>query len=176
MRHGNMDDFNVLWNKYKQEQISSEQVLILNALGCATGIPLGGGDDEVGREKDEDVLAAVLDAIMSSEVRLQDKRAAITAAYTNTEANLYIVYEYIRDRYAIVHDAFGGSKSDVISLFAAMAERFTNVDQVNNFDTVTGVNYPYFGDSLKTVIEDAKANLEWIEKYVPEIIAFIDAY
>lgn len=73
-----------------------------------------------------------------------------------------------------------GSKSDVATLLATIAGRFTNEQQINKLKVYLSDTSLYWGaDSIPTIdngIVAAEENLVWSNRYVPVIVQFIDDF
>lgn len=80
VRNGNLSDFDWLWQKFSRQNVATEQVLVLNALGCT---------------RDEAAVKQYLDAIFTDVVRKHDKTAAFTALYSNNDDNVDKIWGYI---------------------------------------------------------------------------------
>lgn len=79
-----------MWQLYFDETVVTERIPILNALGCwAT-------NSDAGRIE---VMKQHWSNILSSDVRLQDKRNALTATFTNTESNVQDIVDILIEHY-----------------------------------------------------------------------------
>lgn len=87
VRHGDKDSYSWLWNRYLQEDMATEQVLLLNAMGCI---------------EDEEILATHLGNVFSSAVRKQDKSSAFSATYAYHDKNVDKLFNYLKTNHASV--------------------------------------------------------------------------
>lgn len=88
-RHGDQEAYSWLWNKYLNEEMATEQVLLLNAMGCVV---------------DELVLTTHLRNIFSGAVRKHDKSSAFSATYAYHDENLDKILSYLMTNHASVVD------------------------------------------------------------------------
>lgn len=86
-RHGDKDSYAWLWNRYLNEDMATEQVLLLNAMGCI---------------EDEEILATHLRNVFSSAVRKQDKSSAFSATYAYHDKNVDKLFNYLKTNHASV--------------------------------------------------------------------------
>lgn len=84
LRYGTAADFDFFWNRYLQEDLASEQVVMLQNAGCTS---------------DEPSLRKFLDAIVSKEdlVRPQDFTTSLNNAVSKNEYNTLRVFEWLKD-------------------------------------------------------------------------------
>lgn len=82
LRHGNAEDFNFFWNRYLQEDLSNEKVVMLQSAGCTT--------DTASLERFLDVLASG-----SDDIRPQDYSTAISSAVTSNEVNTMRAFSWL---------------------------------------------------------------------------------
>lgn len=87
MRFGDTATYNWLWNRYLNEDMATEQVLILNALGCID---------------DDQILNQHLGNIFSTALRKQDKSAAFSATYAYHDRNIDRIFSYIKANHASI--------------------------------------------------------------------------
>lgn len=83
LRYGDADDFDFFWNRYLQEDLASEEVVMLENSGCTS---------------DEISLRRFLNAIVSNEdlVRPQDFTTALTSAVSKNEYNTLRAFEWLK--------------------------------------------------------------------------------
>lgn len=159
IRQGGDKEFDFLWNQYKEENVATEQVLILTALGCS---------------KSEKKLQEYLEHITSSDIRLQDKSSALSAAYTGNPKNVDIVFKHVTEKYKDFKTAFG-SYSDVASIISSIASRFTKEEQHKTLKEFYDTNKKEFGDAAKTLenaIKNVERNLRWSEENLPKLLDY----
>lgn len=87
LRTGNADDFNFFWNRYLNEDLASEQVVMLQVAGCTS---------------DEASLNKFLDAIVAGQdlVRPQDFTTALNSAVGRNEYNTLRVFNWLKQNVA----------------------------------------------------------------------------
>lgn len=87
VRNGDKDTYAWLWNRYLNEQMATEQTLLLNSMGCV---------------QDEQVLATHLNNVFSTAVRKQDKSSAFSATTAYHDDNVDSVFKYLTENHAKV--------------------------------------------------------------------------
>lgn len=160
-----MSDFEFLYQKFVDEEIATEKIIIVSALGCA---------------RDATILEAFLDKIFkTNDVRLQDKRTAFSGTYTNTEENVDVVINYVYENHEAIETSFG-SRSELITSFTNLAARFTVPEQLEKYrEFLFTDNSELFAenrDTLERAATSASTNLVWIEKNIDDIVEYIDDY
>lgn len=153
---GNQTVWDLFWSRFRTSNLASEQVLILNALGCT---------------KNNATLVGYMDKIVGADVRLQDKASAFAATYNEQSGNVQTVFEYVLKNHENIARSFGQT-SRVTSILSQVAARFTNktqIDQLQSFSRAT----PAYTAGLKDAIADAEFNLRWAEKHGPVIVKYM---
>lgn len=82
VREQSVKEFEFLLNKYKHEKIATEKTVIMKALGCV---------------KDQPLIERYFTIIMSDDIRLQDKSAALRALYTQNFENVFPVFKLVTE-------------------------------------------------------------------------------
>ncbi|RZC41831.1 aminopeptidase N-like protein [Asbolus verrucosus] len=142
------EDFNFLWTKYSESQISTEKVTILKALGCI---------------KNRDVLNEYLQRVITdgSGIRIQDASSVFSAIYSSNVEGIDIVFDFVINNYKDIVAHFGSTRS-LNSVISSVADRFTNQEQIEklkNFASNDEVD-----ESVRTAateaLKTAETNLE----------------
>jgi aminopeptidase N len=161
MRHGTIEDLNYLWDKYKTQEIATEQLTILTAIGCANN---------------KDVLAKAIENILSSSVREQDRRSALTNTYSQTEENVQIVLDYVVANAKKIEVGFGNDSGAVVTTLTSLASRFTTVAQVEQlvkFWTDNKDEYIKYETTFTNAISSARTQIEWNRVNIAKVISQI---
>ncbi|XP_053698808.1 membrane alanyl aminopeptidase [Sabethes cyaneus] len=161
IRQGTEEHFDFLWNQYLTTNMATEQILILQGLGCA-------------QEKEQ--IFKLMDAISSDEIRLQDKSTAFSYLLANPYT-LDHLSEYLRTYYVRWADAHG-SYMNVASAFNSLLARMKTDEQMLIVQSFAKRNEKVFGEnaykSILQGIEDFGANQEFVEKNRPAIRSFLE--
>lgn len=84
LRYGTAEDFTYFWNQYLQEDLASEQVVMLTAAGCT---------------RDQNSLTTFLNAITAGyndfTIRDQDYSTALNSALTSNEENGLVAFDWL---------------------------------------------------------------------------------
>lgn len=132
---------------------------------------------------------------LTNDIRAQDKTAAITATFRNTE-NLDIVLDFVLSNHteltaALVFRCANLQKSEFskylffihrlrshtkyVKLLAALVKRFVHSDHLLKFDNFMNANNNLYGneESLKIARASATQTLRWAEYNVGKILTYI---
>lgn len=90
MRYGNETDYNILFNKFLTSNSATEETMILNTLGCV---------------KDEKLVRKYFFAILSDDIRRQDKSSALSSLYTENNENVGTVFDLVTENFEKVADS-----------------------------------------------------------------------
>uniref|UniRef100_A0A1L8E2T9 Aminopeptidase n=1 Tax=Nyssomyia neivai TaxID=330878 RepID=A0A1L8E2T9_9DIPT len=157
LRDGGQDAFNFLWNRYISENVFTEQITILNSLGCTNT---------------DATVNTLIDNILTSAVRDQDKSSAFTNVYAHNEENIRRVWTYVTANHAKMNTALGGYGS-VASYISGLSTRFRTTEELELLKTFINTHGSNFGASRST-LDNAVGNLEfdlyWDSKYMDHIV------
>ncbi|XP_059610227.1 membrane alanyl aminopeptidase-like [Phlebotomus argentipes] len=160
LREGGQQAFDFLWDRYLNEQVATEQVTILNSLGCTNT---------------DATVNALIDNILSSAVRDQDKSSAFGNVYAHNEENIARVWTYVTTNHAKMNQALGGYGS-VASYISGVVGRFRTPEEMELLKTFINTHGSNFGSSRST-LENALSNLEyeyyWDSKYMDHVVTGI---
>lgn len=83
------DEFYFLWEKYLATKLATEQVTILNALGCT---------------KNESLLKEYLEKTISSDskIRVQDYSTVYSSVYGSNYEGLAALFAFLKDNYKVL--------------------------------------------------------------------------
>lgn len=161
IRQGEDKHFDFLWQQYLSSNMATEQILILQGLGCS---------------QNRDHIFNVMDAITSDDIRPQDK----SAAFSYLLANYYTldhVAEYLRTYYVRWANAHG-SYQRVASAFNDLLARIKTDEQMWRIRSFAARNKEVFGEDVFNSIErgvaDYFTNKEFTEKHRDVIVDFLD--
>lgn len=86
LRAGDASDFDFFWNKYLNEDLAGEQVVLITAAGCTT--------DTASLHKFWEAITAEADNVV---IRAQDVSAALSSAITSNEENTMKSFEWLKE-------------------------------------------------------------------------------
>jgi aminopeptidase N len=149
LRHSNRseEDWNFLWEKYKRENIATEQATILSALGCTTNSTL---------------LKKYLNlAIDSSEIRRQDFFMVLSSITRDNPTGVNVTLQFLIDDYDKIYN-FAKNDQDTIMVIQSLAATFTEEQQANKLSDLTKNKQvtERVSKSVELSVKLAKVNLE----------------
>ncbi|XP_055618480.1 membrane alanyl aminopeptidase-like [Toxorhynchites rutilus septentrionalis] len=160
IRQGTDEHFDFLWNEYLTTNVATEQILVLQGLGCAQG-----------REQ----IFKLMDAISSDDIRPQDKSSAFSYLLSNPYT-LDHLSEYLRTYYVRWAEAHG-SYMNVASAFSNILARVKSDEQVSTIVSFAARNEKVFGEAAYNAIlrgvEDYDTNKLFTEENREEIKKFL---
>lgn len=161
IRQGTDEHFDFLWNQFLTTNMATEQILILQGLGCA---------------QDREQIFKVLDAITSDDIRPQDKSNAFSYLLANSYTQDHIS-EYLRTYYVRWANAHG-SYLNVASAFNNLLARMKSDEQMWRIRSFAARNEEVFGEaafnSIERGVADYFTNKEFTEKHRALIGDFLD--
>ncbi|GBP46442.1 Membrane alanyl aminopeptidase [Eumeta japonica] len=160
LREGDATDFDYLWNRYTQEDLAGEKMVILSALGCT---------------RIADRLHFYLNQIIADNdnIRPQDYNSAFSAATTGNEENTMIVLDWFRTNVASAVNAIG-SVSTPLSYIAA---RLLTEEQIIDFVQFLDANQAILGGAYQANINNAntaRENLNWSNARTTEMVQYFE--
>ncbi|XP_053679539.1 membrane alanyl aminopeptidase-like [Anopheles nili] len=160
IRKGSMEQFEFLFNHYLSTNMATEQILILQGLGCASTVEL---------------ITTMMDAIASPHVRSQDKSNAYTYVINNPYTLPY-VSRYLQQHHAIWAAAHNGYSS-VATAFNNLLGRLKSDIERDSINTFIEANKNTLGqsayDSIKNGLMDYENNKQFTMRNRDEIQAFL---
>nr|AHW57924.1 aminopeptidase N [Mamestra brassicae] len=145
LRRGNAEDFNFLWTRFRNHNVYTEKILLLQTLGCTS---------------DDASLRTFVDAIVQSNnlIRRQDYTTAFNTAVSGNEANTQKVFQYIQQNLAAVIHAFGNARTPL----SYVSARLRTEAEVIAFQTWANNTRSILDTSYALVYSDAENTLESI--------------
>lgn len=161
IRQGTDEHFDFLWKQFQTTNMATEQILILQGLGCA---------------QDREHVFKVMDAISSDDIRPQDKNSAFSYLLANSYT-LDHISEYLRTYYVRWANAHG-SYLNVASAFNNVLARTKTDEQMWRIRSFADRNEAVFGEAASKSIErgvaDYFTNKEFTQKHRAVIGGFLD--
>ncbi|EDV92817.1 membrane alanyl aminopeptidase [Drosophila grimshawi] len=163
LREGGPTEFDALYQKFKDEKVATEAMLLQNSFGCV---------------KQQALIERVFDLILSDEIRRQDKSSVLTTLYTENNENVSPVFALVTTRFEKLADAMGGY-SAVATVISNIASRFTEQSQYEDLQKFNSLNSAKFGSSattLKAAETTVKENLDWAESKLDTFRVYLAKY
>ncbi|CAG2055212.1 unnamed protein product, partial [Timema podura] len=131
LRHGGHNEWNHLWARYMSSNVGTEQVLLLNVLGCSNNEQ----NHQQVRARDGDTHNRRLILVVScsylslsitpdSGIRSQDASSVFVAVYSNP-AGVDLAFNFLRDNYQSISEFYGGMGS-IGNILTGIAARLSN--------------------------------------------------
>ncbi|CAF4959387.1 unnamed protein product [Pieris macdunnoughi] len=160
LRQGTAEDFTFFWNKYLDEQLATEVVVMLTAAGCT---------------KDTAGLETFLSAIINADeiIRPQDVSTALSSAVTSNEENTMKVLNWLNRNIAQVNSRLGSASTFVSNI----GGRLRNEAQITEFQNWLDGNREVLGAAYTTGVNSiatTRRNMAWSANRLSEFTTYFD--
>ncbi|CAB3221062.1 unnamed protein product [Arctia plantaginis] len=163
LRYGTAEDFTFFWTQYLQEDLASEQVVMLTAAGCT---------------RDQNSLGIFLNAITAGSndytIRDQDYSTALNSALTSNEENTLVAFEWLQQNFQRTAAALGSINSPL----STITSRLLNEQQITEVSNWLQVNQALIGQSAYNSgmngINSARNNIQWYNRRVSEYQSYFE--
>ncbi|XP_055381352.1 uncharacterized protein LOC129611949 [Condylostylus longicornis] len=152
----NLTNYNYLKDHFISTETSTEQTLVLNALGCV---------------KKQEHIKAHYDFILSDAVRKQDRQAALNALIAENPESPQHVFDLIVNEHGKLGEALGGYETDVANVVLNIASHFNSEEQkksIEKFSEKLTQEAPK--NTLKDAVKRVEKNMSWLDKYKADLI------
>lgn len=161
LQHGNEADLEDMLKLYRSTDLQEEKVRILRSLGSVSS---------------PELVTRVLEFSLSSEVRSQDSIFTIVGA-TGSLKGRELVWNFIKDNWEVISERYSGSLFLFPRLIKLATENFACEDYVRDVQEFFEKNpAPSAERSIKQSLESIKLNIEQLNRDLPEIQQFLEAY
>ncbi|XP_046963149.1 aminopeptidase N-like [Vanessa cardui] len=154
LRGGSVDNFNFLWERYLASQDSSEQSILLNALGCTSNETLR-----------DFYLNQVIDK--NSSVREQDRHSILVSVINASPEGMERALYFVLEHFATIQQNVQGL-TGTTNILNAFARRLTTRDHLVRISTFASRYQNYFtaGEtaSVNAIIENISASIAWTQR------------
>ncbi|XP_053604245.1 membrane alanyl aminopeptidase-like [Plodia interpunctella] len=161
LRTGDAEDFNYFWQRYQNESLANEQVVMLQNAGCTSDTPS---------------LERFLDAIVANtdDVRSQDYSTAYSNAVAGNEENTIKVFNWLTNHFEAANNAFGS----LLTPLNNIAGRLLYEEDFDVFTRWLEQNQAFMGDTIydaiTSTVQASRANLEWSDLRIPEFAQYFE--
>ncbi|XP_018335613.1 aminopeptidase Ey [Agrilus planipennis] len=160
------DNWYFLWNRYLNTKLASEMNIILSTLGCTRNDTL----------RTEYLLKSIT---RDSGIRSQDSRSVFQSIYVRNLDGVDLAYNFFKTNFQSISSYYGGGTS-VGTIVSGIASRFTNSEQIEDFEAFIQQNREILGGALSAAegaVESARANVQWMNSYSDSILQwFVQTY
>ncbi|XP_012524023.2 uncharacterized protein LOC105829586 [Monomorium pharaonis] len=168
IRHGTPEDWEFLWNEYVSSNYPTDQIVILNALGC---------------NRDTTILEKYLKYAITTydknnPIRKQDSTAAFAAVYNSGLLGAEYVLDFV-DKYHKDMEKYYGGQSTIATILDGASQRLSTNESVTKFESLIKKheeNFASIKDSLDYSLKIAKYELNWYNDFSTSIIQWLKTY
>ncbi|XP_023306164.2 aminopeptidase N-like [Lucilia cuprina] len=155
IRHGNHDDWQFLWQRYKESNVATEKRTIIFSLACS---------------RDTKTLANYVDMTYdkTGHIRKQDASYAFSSVARN-EVGFPLAKQYFMENIDKLNDYYGPYSNDLGHLLSPLASQIISSEDLNKLSSLIDSKKELFKKSEKSVqsaFETINFNLQWIEHNV----------
>ncbi|XP_047984433.1 membrane alanyl aminopeptidase-like [Leguminivora glycinivorella] len=161
LRRGSAADFDIFWQKYLENDLSNDKIVMLETAGCT--------QDEASLQK---YLSAIV--AMDDSVRPQDYNTALNAAVTGNEVNTMRMFRWLTNNVAQVTAALGS----IATPLRYVTARLLNEEQITEVQTWLDAQRTVIGDSAYNTgvngIASARNFHAWSNTRVVELATYFE--
>ncbi|XP_076258949.1 membrane alanyl aminopeptidase-like [Rhynchophorus ferrugineus] len=159
MRHTSdgQNDFEFLWQKYKETKLMTERLTIVNGLACIN---------------DKDILKQLLKKTIDNEegVRLQDFLTVWSYVYASGDIAAETCLEFVRDNHEALDNYYKSAASILVTNIAGYLNSEKHVTLLESLSEIEK-----FKSTVELILETTKDNVKWAIEKRKEIAMFFDS-
>nr|CAD7587583.1 unnamed protein product [Timema genevievae] len=162
LRHGGETEWEYLWQKYLTSTVSTEQVLLLSALGCTTQETL------INRY-------LTLSITKDSGIRKQDAASVFSAVYSNV-GGIDLAFNFLTENYESISQFYGGMNS-IGNIITGIATRLSTQEQADRLGQFIESHQDNLGSALlasQRALETVQENLNWLDTNGEKILSWLN--
>ncbi|KPJ03370.1 Aminopeptidase N [Papilio xuthus] len=164
LRGGDVNNFNFLWNQYLASTDSSEQSILLNALGCTSNA-----------ERRDFYLNQVISA--TSAVRDQDRHSVIVSVINSSPENMEVALDFVIEHFAAIQPRVQGL-TGTTNILNAFARRLTTRQHATKIETFISRHQSIFtaGElaAIGAIQENIAASIAWSEQNYATVSSWLN--
>ncbi|CAH2105877.1 unnamed protein product [Euphydryas editha] len=160
LRQGTAEDFDYFWNRFLNEELASEIVVMIQAAGCT-----------LNQASLERFLNAIVDG--NNTIRPQDLSTAWSSAISGNEENAMRMFNWLRSNINQVINNLGSAATPI----SQIASRLRTEAQISEFQAWLDQNQQLLGAAYNTGIQGittTRRNLEWAQGRTTEFVKYFD--
>ncbi|XP_064071371.1 aminopeptidase N-like [Vanessa tameamea] len=154
LRGGSAENFNFLWERYRASQDSSEQSILLNALGCTSNATLRNF-----------YLNQVIDE--NSFVREQDRHTILVSVINSSPEGMETALLFVLEHFAMIQPNVQ-LLTGTTNILNAFARRLTTREHLTIINTFATRYQQYFSAgeraSVQAITENIAASITWTQR------------
>ncbi|KAG7308130.1 DNA-(apurinic or apyrimidinic site) lyase [Plutella xylostella] len=163
LRGGDVDNFNFLWARYTATQDSSEQSILLNALGCTSNA-----------DRRDFLFSQVIAS--DSQVREQDRHSVLVSAINSGPDNMNAALDFVLENFANIQPNVQGL-TGTTNILNAFARTLTTQEHANKIDEFSNKYANVFtaGEmaSVAAIKENIAASITWNSQNAATVEAWL---
>ncbi|XP_013142058.1 PREDICTED: aminopeptidase N-like [Papilio polytes] len=164
LRGGDVNNFNFLWNQYLASTDSSEQSILLNALGCTSNA-----------ERRDFYLNQVISP--TSAVRDQDRHSVIVSVINSSPQNMEVALDFVIEHFAAIQPRVQGL-TGTTNILNAFARRLTTPQHSTKIATFITRHQSIFtaGElaSIGAIQENIAASIAWSQQNYATVSSWLN--
>ncbi|CAK1599088.1 unnamed protein product [Parnassius mnemosyne] len=164
LRGGDVNNFNFLWNQYLASTDSSEQSILLNALGCTSNA-----------ERRDFYLKQVIDD--NSPVREQDKHSVVVSVINASPENMEVALDFVIEHFAEIQKRVQGL-TGTTNILNAFARRLTTRGHSTKIDTFFDRHQSIFSAGelagIAAIRENIQASIAWSDQHYDTVYSWLN--
>lgn len=157
--NGSKEEFAMLTDMYRKEELAQEKDRIGRALGLFT---------------QKKILEKTLAFSLSKDVRLQSVNGIITAVWTNPNGR-DLAWKFVKENWSLLHERFGGGH--LLSRLLQPASEFVQAEKAKDVNVFFKKNpVPEAARTIAQAIEQIGSNASWLARDRKGIRNFLNSY
>ncbi|CAD1472151.1 unnamed protein product, partial [Heterotrigona itama] len=164
VKYGTKEDWEFLWRQYLNSNSATDQIVMLEALGCT--------QDKTLLEKH---LLNALKKFEENRIRLQDHTAVFSAVYGSNIFGAEFVLDFVAKHQAEMIKFYNGNGT-VSSILSSASKRFSTERLVDKYDSLIETEFKDIVKSLSSSLELARYELQWLKRHTKAITSWINDF
>ncbi|GLV42082.1 uncharacterized protein CBL_04959 [Carabus blaptoides fortunei] len=165
IRQGGEDEWNFLWQQYRESNVGTEKNLILGALGCTRQIWL---------------LTRYLEWSIrnDTEIRKQDC-SRVFSSVSGNPVGFFIAKSFFENHIKDIHEGLSPNQQRISSYVSTIARQLINERELNQFVSFLKVNMQYLGKAkigVRQAMEGAESNVQWQKNHYNDVERVLKKY
>ncbi|KAL0111090.1 hypothetical protein PUN28_012804 [Cardiocondyla obscurior] len=167
IRHGTFQDWKYLWNEYLNSNYSTDQTVIIKALGCSQNTTIL-----------EQYLKYAIADYSENRIRKQDSTSVFAAVYNSGLLGAEYVLDFVDKYYKDMENYYGG-QGTIAAILDGTSQRLSTNELVDKFEKLINdhkTDFVSIQKSLESSLRIARYELIWYRVYSPSIIEWLQKY
>ncbi|XP_011707141.1 PREDICTED: aminopeptidase N-like, partial [Wasmannia auropunctata] len=153
MRHGTSDDWEYLWQEYFDSNYPTDQMVILNALGCSQNTTIL-----------EEYLKYAIAGYETSRIRKQDSKTVFEAVYNSGLLGAEYILDFV-DKYHKDMEEYYGEQNTIATILDGTSQCLTTAESINKFERLINNHKDDFTSIQKSLERSLKIAQYELERF-----------